>query len=48
VQLADEIWVLHAFEKKSTQGIRTPKCEADRPETRKSSGLKPAVLHYVE
>ena len=24
VQLADEIWVVHAFRKKSTQGIRTP------------------------
>ena len=24
VQLADEIWVLHAFRKKSKKGIRTP------------------------
>ena len=24
VQLADDIWVLHAFQKKSTQGIKTP------------------------
>ena len=24
VQLADEIWVVHAFQKKSTQGIKTP------------------------
>jgi len=23
VQIADEIWVLHAFQKKSTQGIKT-------------------------
>jgi phage-related protein len=23
VQLADEIWVVHAFQKKSTQGIKT-------------------------
>ena len=29
VQLADEIWVLHAFQKKSTKGIRTPKHEID-------------------
>src|ERR1017187_8389396 len=29
VQLAEEIWVLHAFQKKSTQGIKTPKREVD-------------------
>ena len=29
VQLADDIWVLHAFQKKSTQGIKTPKRETD-------------------
>src|SRR5438309_1065487 len=29
VQLADEIWVVQAFQKKSTQGIRTPKSEID-------------------
>jgi phage-related protein len=29
VQLADEIWVVHAFEKKSTQGSKTPKHEID-------------------
>ena len=29
VQLADEIWVVHAFQKKSTQGIKTPKREMD-------------------
>src|SRR6058998_4182190 len=28
-QLADEIWVVHAFQKKSTQGIKTPKREID-------------------
>ncbi len=28
-QLADEIWVIHAFQKKSKQGIRTPKHEID-------------------
>jgi phage-related protein len=29
VQLGDEIWVVHAFQKKSTQGIKTPKREID-------------------
>jgi len=29
VQLGDDIWVVHAFQKKSTQGIRTPKREMD-------------------
>ena len=29
VQLADEIWVVHAFQKKSTQGIKTPQREVD-------------------
>ena len=29
VQLADEIWVIHAFQKKSTQGIKTPTREVD-------------------
>ena len=29
VQLADEIWVVHAFQKKSKQGIKTPKREID-------------------
>ena len=29
VQLADEIWVVHAFQKKSTQGIKTPTREVD-------------------
>ena len=29
VQLAEEIWVVHAFQKKSTQGIKTPKREFD-------------------
>ena len=27
VKLADEIWVIHAFQKKSKQGIKTPKNE---------------------
>jgi len=29
VQLREEVWVLHAFQKKSTQGIKTPKREID-------------------
>jgi phage-related protein len=29
VQVVEEIWVLHAFQKKSTQGIKTPKREVD-------------------
>jgi phage-related protein len=29
VQLGDDVWVLHAFQKKSTQGIKTPKHEID-------------------
>jgi phage-related protein len=29
VQLREEIWVVHAFQKKSTQGIKTPKRELD-------------------
>ena len=29
VQLADDIWVVHAFQKKSTRGIKTPKRELD-------------------
>ena len=29
VQLADEIWVVHAFQKKATHGIKTPKREVD-------------------
>jgi phage-related protein len=29
VQLSDEIWVIHAFQKKSKQGIKTPKHEID-------------------
>ena len=34
VQLGDEIWVVHAFQKKSTQGIKTPKREIDLIEER--------------
>jgi phage-related protein len=29
VQLADEIWVVHAFQKKSPRGIKTPQREID-------------------
>jgi len=28
-RLAEVIWVIHAFQKKSTQGIKTPKHEVD-------------------
>lgn len=34
VQIEDEIWVLHAFQKKSTQGIKTPQHEVDLIENR--------------
>jgi len=29
VQIGNDIWVVHAFQKKSTQGIKTPKHEID-------------------
>jgi len=29
LQLEESIWVIHAFQKKSTQGIKTPKHEID-------------------
>jgi phage-related protein len=29
VRLGDDIWVVHAFKKKSTQGIKTPQREID-------------------
>ncbi|MBI4574247.1 MAG: type II toxin-antitoxin system RelE/ParE family toxin [candidate division NC10 bacterium] len=29
VQVGDEIWVVHAFQKSATQGIKTPKRELD-------------------
>jgi phage-related protein len=34
VQIGDELWVIHAFQKKSTQGIKTPKHEIDLVEAR--------------
>ena len=29
VQIGDEVWVIHAFQKKSKEGIKTPKREMD-------------------
>jgi phage-related protein len=29
MQLGDDIWIVHAFQKKSSQGIKTPKHEID-------------------
>ena len=29
VQLGEDVWVVHAFQKKSTQSIKTPKHEID-------------------
>ena len=29
VQLGEDIWVVHAYQKKSTRGIKTPKSEID-------------------
>ena len=34
VQFADEIWVVHAFQKKSTHGVKTPQREIDLIEDR--------------
>jgi Phage derived protein Gp49-like (DUF891) len=34
VQIGDAIWVVHAFQKKSTQGIKAPKHEIDLVKTR--------------
>jgi len=34
VQLGDDLWVIHAFKKKSTRGIKTPKKELDVIEER--------------
>jgi phage-related protein len=34
VQIGDEIWILHAFQKKSTQGIKTPQHEVKLIENR--------------
>ena len=37
VRLADEIWVVHAFQKKSKQGIKTPKHEVDLVKNREKN-----------
>lgn len=29
IQIGDDLWVVHAFQKKSNQGIKTPKHEMD-------------------
>jgi phage-related protein len=29
VQIGEDVWVIHAFQKKSTQGIKTPKPDID-------------------
>jgi len=34
VQIGDDLWVVHAFQKKSTQGIKTPQHEVDLIEER--------------
>ena len=34
LQIADDIWVVHAFQRKSTQGVRTPRREIDLIEER--------------
>src|ERR671933_18782 len=44
VKLAGVIYVLHAFQKKSNQGIATPKQDIELIETR----LKRAKEHYAE
>jgi phage-related protein len=39
VQIADEIWVVHAFQKKSTHGVKTPQRELNLIQDR-LKGLK--------
>ena len=34
VQIGDDLWIVHAFQKKSTQGIKTPQHEIDLIEER--------------
>ena len=34
VQIAEELWVIHAFQKKSTQGVKAPQHEVDLIESR--------------
>jgi len=33
-QIAEELWVIHAFQKRATQGIKTPEHEVDLVEAR--------------
>ena len=37
LQLGSEVWVVHAFRKKATQGIKTPKHEIDLTQKRLKS-----------
>jgi len=37
IQIGDELWVVHAFQKKSTQGIKTPRHEIELIEKRLKS-----------
>jgi phage-related protein len=43
VKLGDDIWVVHAFQKKSTQGIKTPQREIDliRERLKRLKEMKP-------
>jgi phage-related protein len=43
VKLGDDLWVVHVFQKKSTQGIKTPKKEIDliRERLRRLKELEP-------
>lgn len=34
VKLDDDIWVVHAFQKKSSQGVKTPKAEIEKIKAR--------------
>jgi phage-related protein len=34
VQIGDDLWVIHAFQKKSTKGIKTPQREIELIEDR--------------
>ena len=34
VQVGDEVWVIHAFQKKSTEGVNTPRHEVELIEVR--------------
>lgn len=43
VQLGQDIWVVHAFQKKSIRGIKTPKSEIDLIKDRMKS-LKEILL----